>query len=414
MDPVPTACARSDRGSPPACCAQLWTAHDSPPVELLVGRTDVFHGTNFVSPPTRRAREVVTVHDLTYELHAETVSDASLAYRELVPRALARGAHVVTPTAAVAAAVPTATALPAERVTRDPARASTRRGSTRSPSAHAGSPQRAAARALRRLRRLARPAQEPAPPPRRPTRALRARDPDAPGPRARRAGGSRGEPRDRARRAPDRVARPTPTLRSRSWRARARSVLPSIDEGFGLPALEALAAGRPVVAADIPVLREVGGRVRRFADPDDVDALADALLARRARPPDGPRTTARAARDGFTLGSRARVPTCDAYAAVTRRDDRRGGPADVTVVTVTYKGADLVSAVPRRRWRARSSATCGWTWSWSTTRSTDGTAELVARHHPDVRRRPPERNLGFAGGNNLALGTVSGRRTWSC
>jgi glycosyltransferase-like protein len=51
---------------------------------------------------------------------------------------------------------------------------------------------------------------------------------------------------------------------------------PSTKEGFGLAAMEALAAGRPVVARDLPVLREVFGDTVRYAStPDD---FADALL----------------------------------------------------------------------------------------------------------------------------------------
>ena len=40
---------------------------------------------------------------------------------------------------------------------------------------------------------------------------------------------------------------------------------PSHGEGFGLPVLEALAAGTPVVASDLPVLREVGGEHVAYA-----------------------------------------------------------------------------------------------------------------------------------------------------
>uniref|UniRef100_UPI0035686AED glycosyltransferase family 4 protein n=1 Tax=Actinotalea sp. TaxID=1872145 RepID=UPI0035686AED len=41
---------------------------------------------------------------------------------------------------------------------------------------------------------------------------------------------------------------------------------PSLSEGFGLPVLDAMRRGCPVVAADIPVLREVGGEAARYAD----------------------------------------------------------------------------------------------------------------------------------------------------
>ncbi|MBT0568087.1 MSMEG_0565 family glycosyltransferase [Williamsia sp. CHRR-6] len=50
---------------------------------------------------------------------------------------------------------------------------------------------------------------------------------------------------------------------------------PSTKEGFGLAAMEALAAGRPVVARDLPVLREVFGDTVRYAG--DVTGLAQEL-----------------------------------------------------------------------------------------------------------------------------------------
>ncbi|WP_341953229.1 glycosyltransferase family 1 protein [Salinibacterium sp. TMP30] len=49
------------------------------------------------------------------------------------------------------------------------------------------------------------------------------------------------------------------------------------DEGFGLPVLEARHFGAPVVVSDIRVFHEILGAKARFADPDDVSAIADAI-----------------------------------------------------------------------------------------------------------------------------------------
>jgi glycosyltransferase involved in cell wall biosynthesis len=52
---------------------------------------------------------------------------------------------------------------------------------------------------------------------------------------------------------------------------------PSRYEGFGLPVLEAMAAGTPVVTSNVASLPEVAGDAAVLVEPDDVDALADAL-----------------------------------------------------------------------------------------------------------------------------------------
>jgi len=49
------------------------------------------------------------------------------------------------------------------------------------------------------------------------------------------------------------------------YRRAAVVIVPSEREGFGLPVVEALAAGAPVVATDLPVFREIGGGVVRYA-----------------------------------------------------------------------------------------------------------------------------------------------------
>jgi glycosyltransferase involved in cell wall biosynthesis len=53
-------------------------------------------------------------------------------------------------------------------------------------------------------------------------------------------------------------------------------LMPSLYEGFGLPCLEAMACGTPVVAADRGALPETCGGAALLVDPDDGDALAGA------------------------------------------------------------------------------------------------------------------------------------------
>jgi glycosyltransferase involved in cell wall biosynthesis len=60
--------------------------------------------------------------------------------------------------------------------------------------------------------------------------------------------------------------------------AHARAfIYPSMFEGFGMPVLEALAAGIPTACSAIPPLREVAGDAALFFDPLDEDAIASAL-----------------------------------------------------------------------------------------------------------------------------------------
>ena len=54
-------------------------------------------------------------------------------------------------------------------------------------------------------------------------------------------------------------------------------VFPSLCEGFGLPPLEAMACGTPVVASNAPALPEVLGTAARLVDPHDPTRLADAM-----------------------------------------------------------------------------------------------------------------------------------------
>ncbi|MCF6153669.1 MAG: glycosyltransferase family 1 protein [Candidatus Brocadia sp.] len=54
-------------------------------------------------------------------------------------------------------------------------------------------------------------------------------------------------------------------------------VFPSLIEGFGLPVLEAMGHGIPIIASDIPVISEVAGDAAVLVNPHDVTALRDAI-----------------------------------------------------------------------------------------------------------------------------------------
>jgi alpha-1,3-rhamnosyl/mannosyltransferase len=85
---------------------------------------------------------------------------------------------------------------------------------------------------------------------------------------------------------------------------------PSLGEGFGLPVLEAMAAGAPVVTSNVSSLPEVGGDAVEYVDPASVVSISTALQ-RVLRSP------ARRDAMGARGRERARSFTWDAFAAIT-------------------------------------------------------------------------------------------------
>lgn len=63
----------------------------------------------------------------------------------------------------------------------------------------------------------------------------------------------------------------------RLYRHASLVLQPSLDEGFGLPVLEAMRAGAPCVVSDIGALREVAAEAALYVDPQDPEALTDAI-----------------------------------------------------------------------------------------------------------------------------------------
>ncbi len=76
----------------------LWNSLSWPPVEYWTGNIDLFHGMHFVLPAVRNARTVLTVHDLTFLRHPELFHDPDLnkrGYLHELPAALERADAVV-------------------------------------------------------------------------------------------------------------------------------------------------------------------------------------------------------------------------------------------------------------------------------------------------------------------------------
>lgn len=85
-------------GCPRQIIQGSWHYFDWPSIEMFTGSIDIFHGTHFVLPAVRRAKYVLTVHDLTYLRHPDYYSNGAMneiGYRKDLPRALERADAVI-------------------------------------------------------------------------------------------------------------------------------------------------------------------------------------------------------------------------------------------------------------------------------------------------------------------------------
>ncbi|MDJ0377729.1 glycosyltransferase family 1 protein [Cryobacterium sp. PH31-L1] len=85
-------------------------------------------------------------------------------------------------------------------------------------------------------------------------------------------------------------------------------VTASLDEGFGIPLVEAMSLGIPVVVSDIPIFREIGGDAALYFDPRSADAMA-AAVRNLAEPGEWAARSARSIEQAarFTWASSART-----------------------------------------------------------------------------------------------------------
>lgn len=251
---------------------ELWKRADWPPIEWWTGPVDVVHGTNYVVPPTRAAAAVATVYDLTFMHFPEMCTADTLAYPGLIRRALSRGAWVHTSSHAIAGEIEEAFPGARGRVVVVPL-------------------------GLDPIERPAGPSPHPFPyilalgtiEPRKDLVTLVAAfdavaesdadvrlvvaGPDGWGTDAFAEAVASAKHRDRILREGF-VSGPR---RAGLLAHAAVFAYPSVYEGFGLPPLEAMSLGVPVVASTAGSLPEVLGDAADLVEPGQADALAAAL-----------------------------------------------------------------------------------------------------------------------------------------
>lgn len=259
---------------------QLWLRTDHPVIELWTGAVDVVWGPNFVVPPTRRAARLATVHDLTCIRYPELCTPDVLQYPTLLRRAVAGGAHFHVVSRFVGDEVVELLGAPPERVHVVPNGIDLE--AVRTGDAAAGRRLAGGDRYVLSLGTIEPRKDHPLL-----VRAFDAVAADDDDLRLVLAGADGwgtaaldealvASPAANAGRVV-RLGFVSDAERADLLAGAAALAYPSVYEGFGLPPLEAMAAGTPVVATAAGALPEVLGDAAILVPPGDVDALAAAL-----------------------------------------------------------------------------------------------------------------------------------------
>lgn len=256
----------------------IWNVLDWPPIELFCGPVDLFHGLHFVLPPARKARKVLTVHDLTYLKFPEHFADQGLnerGYRKELPQALASADAVIAISERTREDLIELMKFPEEKVRViyfgvdqrffAPVEKS-RMAAIRKKYSLTGpylifligtpEPRKNLARTVEAVRRAAPELDLALIGPEKPIRELLA-----------------GEENRNLKYLGIVPENHLPVLLSEG----TISLYPSLYEGFGLPVLESMASGVPVITSDRGSLPEVAGGAGILVDPENVESIAEAI-----------------------------------------------------------------------------------------------------------------------------------------
>lgn len=263
-----------DRRIPVAVLNLAWHRLRWPPIEALAGAEyDVAHSPHPLLLPSRTAAQVVTIHDLYFLTHSDrTSAEIRRDYPALVRAHAHRADRIIVVSRFVAGEVQRLLGIPSERISvcangapewTTPPAAADQHGyllfvGTIEPRKNVGALLDAYARV--RSRRPAAPRLVLAG-----SVAPDAADVLAPLQQPPLAG------------TVDHRGYVPASDREALFKGAQALVLPSFDEGFGIPALEAMSAGVPVVVSNRGALPEVVGDAGLLIDPDDTESLAAAL-----------------------------------------------------------------------------------------------------------------------------------------